>query len=88
MQLILTWLAILLLLAGCTSVEFGRPYPYIVFHTGDNIEITQSFATGVGGFNEAEGMALLTRECGGAFRIERRTKTADGHVFVDAVCTH
>ena len=90
MRLILAWLAILLLLSGCTSgVEFGRPHPYVVFHTGDNIEITENFAAGVQeGFNETEAMEFLTRECGGTFRIKNRTKTADGHVFIDAVCAH
>ena len=79
MKWILARLAILLLLASCTSgVKFGSPHPYVVFHTGDNIEITENFAAGVQkGFNEAEAMELLTRECGGTFRVMNRTKTAD-----------
>ena len=82
------------LLTGCTggggdsaqSSLSGQPY--VVYHTGDNIEVTQYFAGGKNGFNETSAMDLLTKECGGAYRIVKRTKTEDDHTFVDAVCIH
>ena len=52
--------------------------PYVVYHTGDNIEVTQYFAGGKNGFNEANAMDLLTKECGGAYRIVKRTNTEHG----------
>jgi len=59
------------LLAGCSGTggnvgeNLVQPslfaQPSVVYHTGDNIEITESFAAGVQeGFNEAEAMELLT----------------------------
>ena len=82
------------LLTGCTGGGGDRAefllsgQPYVVYHTGDDIEVTQYFAGGKNGFNEVSAMDLLTKECGGAYRIVKRTETIDGHTFVDAVCVH
>ena len=96
MRQIIGWLAAIfsVLLAGCTggggdlAQVSVSGQPYVVYHTGDRIEITQSFIGRQRGFDEANAMELLTKECGGAFRIVARTKTDDGHTFVDAVCVH
>jgi hypothetical protein len=86
------WLAAVfsVLLTGCTGggADLVSPQPYVVYHTGDNIEITQYFTGVRQRFDEAKATELLTQECGGAFRIVKRTKTEDGHTFVDAVCVH
>jgi hypothetical protein len=77
------------LLTGCTGYgDLVRPQPYVVYHTGENIEITQYFTGVQQRFDEAKAMELLTNECRGAYRIVKRTKTTDGHTFVDAVCVH
>jgi hypothetical protein len=77
------------LLSSCAgNGDLVSPQPYVVYHTDDNIEVTQYFAGGKNGFNEASAMDLLTKECGGAYRIVKRTKTEDDHIFVDAVCVH
>ena len=91
MRPIIGWLAAVfsVLLASCAgNGDLVSPQPYVVYHTGDNIEITQSFTGGRQRFDEAKAAELLTNECGGAYRIVKRTKTEDGHTFVDAVCIH
>lgn len=78
-----------ILLASCAgNGDLVSPQPYVVYHTGDNIEITQYFTGARQRFDEAKAVELLTNECGGAYRIVKRTKTEDGHTFVDAVCIH
>ena len=77
------------LLASCAgNGDLVSPQPYVVYHTDDNIEITQYFTGAQQRFDEAKAAELLTNECGGAYRIVKRTKTEDGHTFVDAVCVH
>jgi hypothetical protein len=77
------------LLASCAgNGDLASPQPYVVYHTDDNIEITQYFTGAQQRFDEAKAAELLTNECGGAYRIVKRTKTEDGHTFVDAVCIH
>ena len=91
MRPIIGWLAAVfsVLLASCAgNGALVSPQPYVVYHTGDNIEITQNFIGAQERFDEAKAVELLTNECRGAYRIVSRTKTADGHTFVDAVCIH
>ena len=86
------------LLAGCSGTggnvgeNLVQPslfaQPSVVYHTDDNIEITQYFGGMYQDFNEADATELLKKECGGSYRIVKRTKTTDGHTFVDAVCVH
>jgi hypothetical protein len=91
MRPITGWLAAVfsVLLASCAgNGDLVSPGPYVVYHTDDNIEITQYFTGAQQRFDEAKAVELLTNECGGAYRIVKRTKTEDGHIFVDAVCIH
>ena len=77
------------LLASCAgNGDLVSPHLYVVYHTDDNIEITQSFIGAQQRFDEAKAAELLTNERRGAYRIVKRTKTEDGHTFVDAVCIH
>jgi len=79
----------LVLLTGCAGYSgVVSPQPYVVYHTGDNVEITQYFTGLQQRFDEAAAMELLTSVCGGTYRIVSRTRTVDGHTFVDAVCVH
>jgi hypothetical protein len=59
--------------------------PTVVYHSGDNIEISYYVGGIQQSFNEKNAIELLKKECGGAFRITNRTSTG-GNSFIDAVC--
>ena len=90
--------ALLLLIGGCVtdgggnnladdivqSTVFARPK--IIYHTGDNLEVSYLNGGIQQSYNERTAMDLLKQECGGAFRITGRSDSANGGSYVDAVC--
>jgi len=86
-------------LAGCLSDsgnnDVGRTIvqssvfaqPSVVYHTGDNLEISY-YVGGIQHYvNEQNAIALVKKECGGAFRITNRSDSG-GTSYIDAVCVH
>lgn len=84
-------------LAGCMSDGNGNnpivqatifKQASVVYHTGDNIEVTY-YVGGINhAINEQNAIELLKKECGGAFRITGRTNSPGGDQYIDAVCVH
>ncbi len=84
-------------LAGCVSDGNGNnpivqatvfKQASVVYHTGENIEITY-YVGGINhAINEQNAIELLKNECGGAFRITNRTNSPAGDQYIDAVCVH
>jgi hypothetical protein len=62
--------------------------PAVVYHTGDNLEVSYYNGGVQQSFNEKNAMELLKKECGGAFRITGRSNAPSGDSYVDAVCVH
>jgi hypothetical protein len=62
--------------------------PAIIYHTGDNLEVSYYNGGIQQSSNERNAMELLKRECGGAFRITNRSNAPSGDSYVDAVCVH
>lgn len=81
--------------AGCISDGSGNnpivqatvfKQASVVYHTGDNIEITY-YAGGIQhAINEQSAIELLKRECGGAFKISNRSNSPGGDQYIDAIC--
>jgi hypothetical protein len=62
--------------------------PKVIYHTGDNLEVSYYNGGIQQSFNETHAMDLLKKECGGAFRITNRSNAPSGDSYVDAVCVH
>lgn len=60
----------------------------VVYHTGDNLEVSYDNGGIQQSFNERNAMDLLKKECGGAFKITGRSNAPSGDSYVDAVCVH
>jgi hypothetical protein len=60
--------------------------PSVVHRSGNNIEVTYLNGGIQRSFHEAEAMALIQTECNGNFLVVNRTRTTDGHAYVDATC--
>jgi hypothetical protein len=85
-------------LAGCLSDGNGNnnagsviqssvfAQPAVVYHTGDNLEVSYYNGGIQQSFNERTAMDLLKKECGGAFRITNRSNAPSGDSYVDAIC--
>jgi Tfp pilus assembly protein PilX len=91
------WVAVCASLAGCVSdggsnvaeniiqsSVFAKPA--VVYHTGDNLEVSYYNGGIQQSSNERTAMELLKKECGGAFRITGRSNAPSGDSYVDAVC--
>jgi hypothetical protein len=86
-------------LGGCVSdggngnvvdtVVQATPFaqPIVVYHTGDDLEISYYIGGIQQSLNERNAIDLMKKECGGAFRIANRTSTG-GNSFIDGVCVH
>jgi hypothetical protein len=68
------------------STVFAQPA--VIYHTGDNLEVSYYNGGIQQSFNERNAMDLLKKECGGAFRIAGRSNAPSGDSYVDAVCVH
>lgn len=68
------------------STVFAQPA--VVYHTGDNLEVSYLNGGIQQSFNERNAMELLKKECGGAFRIASRSNAPSGDSYVEAVCVH
>jgi hypothetical protein len=68
------------------STVFAQPA--VVYHTGDNLEVSYYNGGIQQSFNERNAMELLKKECGGSFRIANRSNAPSGDSYVDAVCVH
>jgi hypothetical protein len=83
-------------LGGCVSDGNGGSLvqstvfaqPAVVYHTGDNLEVSYYNGGIQQSFNERNAMELIKKECGGAFRIAGRSNAPSGDSYVDAVCVH
>lgn len=84
-------------LAGCVSDGSGNnpliqatvfKQASVVYHTGDNIEVTYYVGGIQHAINEQNAIELLKKECGGAFKITNRTNSPAGDQYIDAVCVH
>jgi hypothetical protein len=60
--------------------------PTVMYHTGENLEVSYYNGGIQQSFNEKNAMDLLKKECGGAFRITNRSNAPTGDSYVDAVC--
>jgi hypothetical protein len=88
---------VVLPLAGCMSDGSNGPnliqstvfaQPTVVYHTGDNLEVSYYNEGVQQPFNERNAIELLKKECRGAFRIAGRSNGPNGDSYIDAVCVH
>ncbi|CCD98997.1 hypothetical protein [Bradyrhizobium sp. STM 3809] len=91
-------IALMLLVSGCMTDNGGNglagglvqstvfAQPSVVYHTGDNVEVSYYNGGLQQSYNERNAMDLLKKECGGAFRIVGRSNAPNGDSYVDAVC--
>ena len=56
-------------IAGSVVQSSVFAQPTVVYHTGDNLEVSYYNGGIQQSFNERDAMDLLKKECGGAFRI-------------------
>jgi hypothetical protein len=68
------------------STVFAQPA--VVYHTGDNLEVSYYNSGIQQSFNEAHAIELLKKECGGAFRITNRSNAPSGDSYIEAACVH
>jgi hypothetical protein len=68
------------------STVFAQPS--VVYHTGDNLEVSYYNGGIQQSFNERNAVEILKKECGGAFRIAGRSNAPSGDSYIDAVCVH
>jgi hypothetical protein len=68
------------------STVFAQPA--VVYHTGDNLEVSYYNSGIQQSFNEGHAIELLKKECGGAFRIANRSNAPSGDTYIEAVCVH
>ncbi|WP_035648443.1 hypothetical protein [Bradyrhizobium sp. ORS 285] len=85
---------LMLFVSGCMTDNGGNSLvqstvfaqPAVVYHTGDNLEVSYYNGGLQQSYNERNAMELLKKECGGAFRIVGRSNAPSGDAYVDAVC--
>jgi hypothetical protein len=77
---------ICVVLAFVSLSDFAQPA--VVHHTGDNLRVRYYSGLIQGSTNLRNAMDLLKKECGGAFRITKRSNEPSGYAYLDAVCVH